>query len=54
MSLFDQFQKFQIIFPLDLVARFGPLLEPANVLGNLLNQPRHIGLRFLRNVDRAA
>jgi hypothetical protein len=24
MSLFDQFQKFQIIFPLDLVALFGP------------------------------
>ena len=46
MSLFDQFQKLKITLLLHLVALFSPLSEPANVLGNLLNQPSHVGLVF--------
>ena len=47
MSLFDQFQKLKITLPLHLVALFSPLSEPANVLGDLLNQPESCLSRFL-------
>ena len=46
MSLFDQFQELQITLPLHLVALFSPLSQPANVLGNLLNQLSHVCLVF--------
>jgi hypothetical protein len=46
VSLFDPFQELLIILLFDPVALFGALTEPANVLGNLLNQPNHVGFIF--------
>jgi hypothetical protein len=41
VSLFDPFQKRLIILLFDSIGLFGPLTQPANILGNLLNQPNH-------------
>ncbi len=46
MSLFDPFQQLLIILLFDPIGLFGPLTEPANILGNLLNQPNHVCFKF--------
>jgi hypothetical protein len=46
MSLFDPFQEFLIILLFDPVGLFRAPTEPANILGNLLNQSNHVGLIF--------
>ena len=46
MSLFDPFQELLIIVLFYPVGLFGALTEPANILGNLLNQLNHVGVIF--------
>ena len=46
MSLFDPFQERLIILLFDPIGVFGTLTEPANILGNPLNQPNHVGFIF--------
>jgi hypothetical protein len=46
VSLFDPFQELLIILLFDSVSLLGALTKPANILGNLPNQPNYVGFIF--------